>query len=612
MLCLRLRIGGLPSEEHRTVDRVTSGGGGTAREVFRTGPGGGLWLGVTALLLCVTARPAEAREISIWGKEITLSLTTTLSYEYRADNDFERDRRGQSVRDVDDKLHYIFSTFDLALSHGPFRLGGRFDLHIWADTFFQSAACPGAASCNERDTRFVDDFYLARDRGGDPGGGSLRPHLPERLFISISKPSFELTIGDFYASFGRGIALNVVKLDEIGQDTTVRGGKVSVHRGPLHLTLLAGVFNFLDVDQATGYLSAALFPEEPVFGGRIAYRLFENLELGAHAVHVVHVQNDDDNDTVWGVSADMTRLLGGDLSISAEMDLQRSVQDGCVTRGFGEDEGCSQRRFLPYLHPLRGLAAYLTSTLSRGNWVFNVEGKYFNDFAMGIPVGNVGYGVSYSQPPTLERIYANATDLASSAGGRLRVDYNFGELGPLELMVFANYTFIRTYGEGPFEIHDPYGGFELSWMGSRSHWNLMGGLRYERDTERSVEHRSDWHLYGDIEQALAQRHSVQLNYFLRFSRKESIGDWVEMDLAFQYRWSPLFALAFTVEHTGDPSVVGTTSRFFFGGSLRYFVTSDTYLNLRAGQNRPGLKCLNGLCRRFPGFSGLQVMAVGRL
>jgi len=552
---------------------------------------------------------AVAKEFSFFGKTFDFTATSTLSYEYRADND-TRDER-----DVDDKLHYIFHTVDFALSHDVFRLGGRLDLHLFADTFFQSSACPAGTQCRDKDIRFVDQYHLLRDGGGDPGRGGMKALWPERLYLSINRPSFDITLGDFYVSFGRGIALNVVKLDEIGQDTTIRGGKIVVRKGELNFIGLAGFFNFLDVDQATGYYAKAIFPEEPVFGARLSYNIAEKVEVGVHGVHIAHFEEDDDTDTLWGLTVDIPDLLDGDLSWGAEVDLLRTVRGGCVVRGLGENEDCSRvPGFTDKLHGLRGLAVYSTAMLSRGDWTFNLEGKYFSDFEIGIQPGAQGFGVAYHQPPTLERIYSNPTDIADSGAARLRVDYNLGEVGPLELMLYANYTFMRTYGEGLYEIHDPYGGLELQWQGGRGHWNLLSGARYERNTETGDKHRLDIHFFGDIEQPLAARHSLNLNYFVRRSQKQILGlvEWTEMDLALGYKWSPYLSLAATVEYTSDPSVVGAEGHVFFGGSLRYFFTPSTYLNVRAGENRPGLKCLNGICRRFPGFAGVQVLAVGRI
>ena len=54
----------------------------------------------------------------------------------------------------------------------------------------------------------------------------------------------------------------------------------------------------------------------------------------------------------------------------------------------------------------------------------------------------------------------------SISGGCLRMDYNFGALGPLELLIFANYGYFQNWKDEEkldviFEIHNPFWGVEL-------------------------------------------------------------------------------------------------------------------------------------------------------
>jgi hypothetical protein len=602
---------------------------------------------VALFAFCLIGQPriAQAVDFKLFGLDFTFNATTTAQYEWRGDNDFNKDRQtGKPFRDTDDDLHYVFHTLDFSLAHGAIRFGGRLDMHLYFNTYFESSSCPSGPGCRDGKYRFVDYFYTAHDKDGDPGRSGARLVIPERLFLTINKPQFDLTIGDFYASLGNGIALNVVKLDELGNDTTVRGMKFAWHSGNLNALFIAGMFNFLDVDQATGFISRELFPEELVVGGRVAYKFADTIDIGVHGLHIVgmldNVQNERHN-TIAGLTFEMPNLLDGDLSVKGEVDVQRTARvDGCVVRGFDEDrsdDGCSRGGFgVPdHLHTLRGVAAYMSSTYSREDWTFNIEGKYFSDFEVGLPntavtdfksdaPSAVAYPIPYAQPPTLERIYANVTDVPSSAGGRVRIDYNFGEVGPIELLVYFNYTFLATFGEGNYHIHDPYVGFELQWQGSRGHWNLMSGARYEEDASTGKKHRLDIHLFGDIEQPLFKRHSLAFTYFFRRNEKEVVGllKWTEMDLALSYKWSPYISLAFTLEHTSDPAVGALSAdadpdqifagEWMLGAQVRYFFTPSTYVNFRIGQNRPGLKCIQGICRLLPGFSGAQVLVVGRL
>jgi hypothetical protein len=75
---------------------------------------------------------------------------------------------------------------------------------------------------------------------------------PAKLWVSYAAPGIEVTAGDAYVQFGRGLTLSMRKIDELGIDTTVRGAKIQAQRDPFAFTLVAGFGNPSRVDEATG------------------------------------------------------------------------------------------------------------------------------------------------------------------------------------------------------------------------------------------------------------------------------------------------------------------------------------------------------------------------
>ncbi|MGH7437942.1 MAG: DUF6029 family protein [Polyangiaceae bacterium] len=75
---------------------------------------------------------------------------------------------------------------------------------------------------------------------------------PAKVWVTYAAPGVEVTAGDAYVQFGRGLTLSMRKIDELGIDTTVRGGKVQITRDPYSLTAVAGFANPSRVDEATG------------------------------------------------------------------------------------------------------------------------------------------------------------------------------------------------------------------------------------------------------------------------------------------------------------------------------------------------------------------------
>jgi hypothetical protein len=95
---------------------------------------------------------------------------------------------------------------------------------------------------------------------------------PAKLWLTFASPGLEVTAGDSYVQFGRGLTLSMRKIDELGIDTTVRGAKVQLSRDPYAVTVVAGFANPSRVDEATGrslFVTGNLAAgdlRQPVFG----------------------------------------------------------------------------------------------------------------------------------------------------------------------------------------------------------------------------------------------------------------------------------------------------------------------------------------------------------
>jgi hypothetical protein len=571
------------------------------------------WVVTLLVLACLLPPPANAKSLTIKGHELTLDITNTFVYTYRFDNDRASDYSGlvgprlsqQILNDnIDDLYHQFFNTLDISLSHADFRLGARFDLNLFANTPFDqfSGNCAGNLSprpswCSQANDRYKNSF------------------VPERVYFVVAKPEFDLTLGDFYVSFGRGLALNVVKQDELGQDTAVRGGKFALHHGALQLVFFGGEFNFLDLDTQTGW--DAPWRAEPVLGGRFEYTLFEELIFGVHGVYLIRDDHSKtgfsasseprtDYEAVVGGGIEAPDLFNGLLSLAVEFDVQSTLSSGALIRGPG-GEG-------------RGYAGYANAALQIRELTVLVEGKYYDDFLLKAPGTDPPYTLLYHQPPTLEWKRAELKDNSKVAGARLRLGYNLGQRGPVELLLFANYGHFRNWKDEALQVHSPFGGLELSWMEGMGHLELNSGLRLVSILTSGELSRRDIHLQVVCEQGLWPRHSVKLKSLLLFRRRmeqafgaasSSAYDWQEMEATLSYSWSPHMSLSFYFERQEDKSLVRGGARNYFGGSVRYYLNPGTYASLRAGENRPGLKCLSGMCRHYPAFSGAELQLVAR-
>jgi hypothetical protein len=538
-----------------------------------------------------------AWDFSIKGREINLAVTETFKYTYHFDN---------GDGDLDhDRFHQFLNVLDVSLSHDVFRIGTRLDLNLFADDPF-GRECPTATAvwwCGEADSRY-------------------RQHIAaERLYFIVARREFDLTLGDFYVSLGKGIALNIVKLDELGQDTTIRGGKFLLHYRDFEVTFLGGEINPLDVDEATGRLT--IWPAEPLIAGRVEYRFFDKVIAGAHSVYVFRnsLRNSagtsserTDYNLIGGVTVEAPNIRDGLLSFAGEVDLQRTVYLSETIRGPGAEDGAA------------GIAAYGSTTLHLGKVTLLGEFKYYDGLQLKAEnVVNEPYTLFYNQPPTLERVNAEVTDNTSVTGGRLRADYNFGELGTVELLAFVNYAYFYNWAKGDHRIHDPYVGVELQWQEGQGHLHVSGGVRREDNRDKGQVYRQDVHVEFDVEQRLSKSHSLKINgqYLRRQRQLLSLDEWSEADVTLNYKWSPRLAVGLTYERQEDPSIISARLQTathdepalgacnYLSGAAQYYFTPSTYVAVRVGSARAGLKCINGVCRLYPGFAGAQLSVVAR-
>ena len=51
---------------------------------------------------------------------------------------------------------------------------------------------------------------------------------------------------------------------------------------------------------------------------------------------------------------------------------------------------------------------------------------------------------------------------------------------------------------------------------------------------------------------------------------------------------------------------------YFNGAVQWNITPATSLRFFGGGNRPGIKCVSGLCRDYPAFMGARIELVLRL
>lgn len=201
---------------------------------------------------------------------LTIDITNTAIGDYFFNNRNSAEGLVAPSTIVDDGYGQFIDHLNVQAFYGRFRFGARVDGYVYGggvdDFDLQQIAkerLPEGTGADryeyenafrrELNTRFQNTIYLTK------------------VSLGYTAPGVDITLGDFYAQLGRGMVLSVRKIDELAQDTTIRGFKASFKESwkdaSLSVTALAGQGNPLRIDDQSGRRltgdGSILFPDFP-------------------------------------------------------------------------------------------------------------------------------------------------------------------------------------------------------------------------------------------------------------------------------------------------------------------------------------------------------------
>ncbi len=488
------------------------------------------------------------------------SGTTTLISEWRVDN-----RNGDAT---DDDYGSGVVRSEVLLDGGDTRLGLRFDA-----TGFASRPASGDRRNDARIERAVLELARARAFGAGP-----------RLGLSLSA-------GDFYTQFGRGLVLSLRRIDEIGIDIALRGARVELTAGDLlSLTLLGGVANPANLEPRR--YEHLQDPGDHLAGARVELRGDRGV-LGVHAAGA----READPPLPIPVPDDFTIGYGGSLDASVG------------PAGIGLDVARQERRRAGGHE--RGHAVYATATIPIHATTLLVEFKHYGTFdrLRGSRTSAGDQRFLYSLPPTAERSDQELLDNTDITGGRLRADQALpwgASSAYASLGVFADRTFDQWFSHG-------FAGYERRWDGGAVFF-ASGGYRREWNRQGGALARAIAHAETDV--TLPLREGVSAHIVARHeSHAIPLGatDRYVFHLgtaALEINIATRLSVAGAYEYDNQRRVPGVAQRFGFG--LVKWRTGDRLtLQLLAGTQKGGVRCLAGACTIQPPFAGVRLDAALR-
>ncbi|MEO7113832.1 MAG: DUF6029 family protein [Polyangiaceae bacterium] len=187
-----------------------------------------------------SARAYAADVTNLGDAPVRLDVTETSIVAQHFDS-----REGEDPRD--NGYGNWINRLNLALSWKKWTVGMRLDSSLYwqrPEDRNPSSLYPGASQDQLKgDINNIDSDGTSRFRNSI---------YPAKIWATYQSRNLEATVGDAYVQFGRGLTLSMRKIDDLGLDNTIRGGKVTYTADPIAFTLVGGLANPSRVDEATG------------------------------------------------------------------------------------------------------------------------------------------------------------------------------------------------------------------------------------------------------------------------------------------------------------------------------------------------------------------------
>ncbi len=464
----------------------------------------------------------------------------------------------------------------------------------------------------------------------------------ERIFGTVHLGNLHLTAGDFYVNFGRGIALSMIKLDDIGVDNALRGARIEYHvPRSIKAILVGGVVNASNVDP----LTRAIQREDPldrIAGARVQWELLDALSLGVHGVLMAprfERESAVADDRRYVDRSTSVSLMTAGATFEAHLGgwhlyLEGNAQSHDDYRPVGEED----------IDDETGVAAFGEVSYDLPPWNLKAEGIFYRKWLMEGPYRGSAPGradlatpLTYHHMVTLEPMWMIIKSFGNVYGGKLTGDLYLDES---DTHIKLSSSLLRYLGgllpTGQWDDHPPtnvvHPAVEVrQTLGTRKILvSAQGGFRYEWTKEPDFQGEdtgSLWHVQGDVTVPLGGPHSLEVKGELRrhelvVTEGPSEQYWVT-STGLGYDRSGLFGLSavheFSDQTGGSRAQIGSLELPLPRRHYVWFLASvhpprpldGLTFRLLGGSQRGGIKCAGGICRTYPDAVGVKAEAVYR-
>ena len=438
--------------------------------------------------------------------------------------------------------------------------------------------------------------------------------VSEKMFLTKSWDGVEVTVGDVYGSFGRGIALNIVKNTDIDVDTSLRGARVKMSSGDIDLTALSGLTNVQQISQDNPNQGIERGVADMITGAQLAHYGLGPFQATAHgAMFTFGRQEDLGQEAIGRYGQELDAASGGvGLTLLGAAGVDWYLE-GDLIRYFsaeladGDEDG------------LLGHAIYGSAAAYPGKTTVLVEAKHTADTER-LNLFTSGENYEVSSVPTLEyeRVITEdgsaAVNSNDVSGARVRVDY---AANPGVFVPYLAVTGLRDrdlgglhFNQSPETVVHPVAG--LQWFEGERVVQLNTGFRQDQRDDAAEGADRLAHLDGELHVPVGHGDAIELavgvKSFWWGNNLAQQADFLEMENALVWHRGDQWQFVLYQDWSNNPLVnsEGNLGEQLYGAlEIKYEPRSTTEMRLFYGAYKAGIRCSGGQCRQLPGFEGAR-------
>jgi hypothetical protein len=465
--------------------------------------------------------------------------------------------------DQDLKREIFEDWFNADYRYGIFKAGIRFDVFQPND--------PNPA------------ISRGKEKYGDIGFKYLSVSLGKR------KRGLDLTVGNFYSVFGRGLVVKIFENRNIRIDNNLLGAKFSGRYKAFRLTAFSGMPE-----------SADAVRKDILHAADLEFRGIKRTKIGvSFASNRPYLDGIATTNLLSGrVSARFGKFdFYGEYGVKQNADLENEIDRNIVGRGI-----------------------YGNLNFYFGSFSVSTEYKYYDNFKFTSYDGTV----VYNTPPSTTQDYSyillnrhpHALNQDNEQGGQIAVNYVFDPTFDFK----ANFGITKTLDDNSFyqiikgthldvrtQLTEAYAQLHKDWKNFMTIFAFGYGKELSANTENFTP-VFEGRYYLNDENTL--RFVWEHQQVRVISTEEKYYDDV---LVFEWMRSPDLVFSFVGEmQTKEPTAGNLEREFWAFGMVTYNIFEGSELSLLIGSRHAGNICVGGVCRYEPEFKGIELKMTNRI